>query len=201
MSNILLRLVLVCLGSFVLTAILGRVLIPVLHALKAGQSIREIGPKWHNVKAGTPTMGGIMFIVPTAVLVLGVGFPAMLTGVYEQLLVLGLALIYGLIGFLDDFVKVRLHRNLGLTALQKLLLQLAAAIVFLALLRYNGNLTYNLYIPFFNVEFAIPWPIYMIFAGLVIVGCVNAVNLTDGIDGLAAGVTLPVMAFFAVTAY
>ena len=201
MSNILLRLVLVCLGSFVLTAILGRVLIPVLHALKAGQSIREIGPKWHNVKAGTPTMGGIMFIVPTAVLVLGVGFPAMLTGVYEQLLVLGLALIYGLIGFLDDFVKVRLHRNLGLTALQKLLLQLAAAIVFLALLRYNGNLTYNLYIPFFNVEFAIPWPIYMVFAGLVIVGCVNAVNLTDGIDGLAAGVTLPVMAFFAVTAY
>ena len=69
MSNILLRLVLVCLGSFVLTAILGRVLIPVLHALKAGQSIREIGPKWHNAKAGTPTMGGIIFIVPTAVLV------------------------------------------------------------------------------------------------------------------------------------
>ena len=188
-------------GSFLLTALFGRVLIPMLHALKAGQSIREIGPKWHNSKAGTPTMGGLMFILPSVLFVVAVGFPALREGVYEQLLVLGLALVYGLIGFLDDFVKVKLHRNLGLTALQKLLLQLAAAIVFLALLRFNGNLTYDLYVPFFNVEFTIPWVVYMIFAGLVIVGCVNAVNLTDGIDGLAAGVTLPVMVFFTVTAY
>ena len=188
-------------GSFLLTALFGRVLIPMLHALKAGQSIREIGPKWHNSKAGTPTMGGLMFILPSVLFVVAVGFPALRAGVYEQLLVLGLALVYGLIGFLDDFVKVKLHRNLGLTALQKLLLQLAAAIVFLALLRFNGNLTYDLYVPFFNVEFTIPWVVYMIFAGLVIVGCVNAVNLTDGIDGLAAGVTFPVMIFFTVTAY
>ena len=188
-------------GSFLLTALFGRVLIPMLHALKAGQSIREIGPKWHNSKAGTPTMGGLMFILPSVVFVVAVGFPALREGVYEQLLVLGLALVYGLIGFLDDFVKVKLHRNLGLTALQKLLLQLAAAIVFLALLRFNGNLTYDLYVPFFNVEFTIPWVVYMIFAGLVIVGCVNAVNLTDGIYGLAAGVTFPVMIFFTVTAY
>ena len=187
-------------GSFLLTALFGRVLIPMLHALKAGQSIREIGPKWHNTKAGTPTMGGLMFILPSVVFVVAVGFPALREGVYEQLLVLGLALVYGLIGFLDDFVKVKLHRNLGLTALQKLLLQLAAAIVFLALLRFNGNLTYDLYVPFFNVEFTIPWVVYMIFAGLVIVGCVNAVNITDGIDGLASGVTMPVMLFFTAVA-
>ena len=201
MSNIVLRLLLVCLGSFVLTAILGRVLIPALHALKAGQSIREIGPKWHQVKSGTPTMGGIMFIVPTALLVIFCDLPALRDGVYDHLLVLGLALVYGLIGFLDDFVKVRLHRNLGLTALQKLLLQLAAALLFLWLLRGTGSLTYDLYVPFFNVSFAIPWPVYLIFAGFVIVGCVNAVNLTDGIDGLAAGVTTPVMVFFAAAAY
>ena len=91
--------------------------------LKAGQSIREIGPKWHQVKSGTPTMGGIMFIVPTALLVIFCDLPALRDGVYDHLLVLGLALVYGLIGFLDDFVKVRLHRNLGLTALQKLLLR------------------------------------------------------------------------------
>ena len=175
MSNIVLRLLLVCLGSFVLTALLGRVLIPALHALKAGQSIREIGPKWHQVKSGTPTMG-----TPAEA---------------------DMALVYGLIGFLDDFVKVRLHRNLGLTALQKLLLQLAAALLFLWLLRGTGSLTYDLYVPFFNVSFAIPWPVYLIFAGFVIVGCVNAVNLTDGIDGLAAGVTTPVMVFFAAAAY
>ena len=187
--------------SFALAAILGRFLIPALHALKAGQSIREIGPKWHQVKSGTPTMGGIMFIVPTALLVVLGSIPAMQNGEYDHLLVLGLSLAFGAIGFLDDFVKVRLHRNLGLTALQKLLLQLAAAFVFLALLRWHGNLTYSLYLPFFNVSFPVPWALYMLFAGFVIVGCVNAVNLTDGIDGLAAGVTTPVMLFFAATAY
>ena len=97
-------------------------------------------------------------------------------------------------------MKVKYKRNLGLTAIQKLALQLAAAGAYLALLRWNGDLTCDLYIPFWNVSFEINWIVYLIFAMFVIVGCVNAVNLTDGIDGLASGVTLPVMVFFAVTA-
>ena len=164
----------VALCTFVLALVFGRLLIPALRALKAGQSIREIGPSWHNSKAGTPTMGGIMFIA---------------------------ALVFGLIGFIDDFVKVKFKRNLGLTALQKLVLQLAAAGAYLALLRYNGDLTCDLYIPFWNVTFDIPWLVYLIFAMFVIVGCVNAVNLTDGVDGLSSSVTIPVMAFFAVCAW
>ena len=105
------------------------------------------------------------------------------------------------IGFADDFVKVRLKRNLGLTALQKLALQIAVALVFLGLLYRTGSLSCELYIPFFQVSFRIPVAVYMLFASVVVVGCVNAVNLTDGVDGLASGVTVPVMVFFAVTAF
>ena len=187
--------------AFVLTVLFGRIAIPMLRALKAGQSIREIGPKWHNSKAGTPTMGGIMFILASLICTVAFGWKDMLEGEYTHLLVFAFALVYGLIGFADDFIKVKLKRNLGLTAAQKFLLQLAAAVAYLLLLRHNGNLTCDLYIPFWNVTFQINWVVYLIFAVLVIVGCVNAVNLTDGIDGLASGVTLPVMVFFAVFAY
>ncbi len=187
--------------SFLLSVLLGRVLIPALHALKAGQSIREIGPKWHNIKQGTPTMGGLMFIAAAVVCVVAGGWTAMLAGTYEHLMVLGFSLVFGAIGFADDFVKVRMKRNLGLTALQKLILQLAVALAYLALLRWNGNLTGEIYIPFFNVSWQLNWVVYLLFATFVIVGCVNAVNLTDGIDGLASGVTLPVMVFFTVTAW
>ena len=195
------RILITVLCAFALTLLLGRVTIPVLRALKAGQSIREIGPKWHSTKAGTPTMGGIMFILPAIVCVLAAGWNGMRQGDYAQLMVLGLALAYGLIGFADDFVKVRLKRNLGLTALQKLVLQIAVALVFLGLLYRNGSLSCELYIPFFNVSWEIPVVVYMIFASFVVVGCVNAVNLTDGVDGLASGVTVPVMVFFSVTAF
>ena len=187
--------------SFLLTVLVGRWLIPALHALKAGQSIREIGPKWHQVKAGTPTMGGLMFMAAALVCVVVAGWTAMLAGTWEQLMVLGFSLIYGAIGFVDDFVKVKKKRNLGLTALQKLILQLAAALAYLALLRWNGNLVSAVYIPFINDSLELPWVLYLVFAVFVIVGCVNAVNLTDGVDGLAAGVTLPVMVFFTVAAY
>ena len=182
--------------AFVLALILGKAVIPALRALKAGQSIREIGPSWHNAKAGTPTMGGIIFILAAAVVTLFGGG----VGNYEHLYVLAFSLLYGAIGFIDDYVKVKKHRNLGLTALQKLALQLAAAALYLLLLRWNGSLSGSLYIPFWNVTVAVPWWIYMFFAMFIIVGCVNAVNLTDGVDGLATGVTMPVMAFFTVAA-
>ena len=188
------------LGSFILTLLLGRMIIPALRALKAGQSIREIGPSWHKSKDGTPTMGGIMFILSAAAAMILCGWGGMMSGSYEHLFVLAFSLIFGGIGFIDDYVKVKKHRNLGLTALQKLALQLAAAALYLLLLRWSGSLSGALYIPFWNITVSVPWWIYLVFAMFVIVGCVNAVNLTDGVDGLASGVTIPVMAFFAVTA-
>ncbi len=187
--------------SFALSALILYFLIPALRALKAGQSIREIGPSWHNNKSGTPTMGGLGFMLAAAVCVVGFGWPYMMQGHYDHLFALAFALVFGAIGFVDDFFKVKYHRNLGLTAIQKLALQLAAAGCYLALLRYNGNLDAALYIPFFKTQVSMNWIVYVLFAMFVIVGGVNAVNLTDGIDGLATGVTVPVMVFFTVVAY
>ena len=184
-------------AAFVVALLLGKVYIPMLRALKAGQSIREIGPSWHSSKSGTPTMGGITFITAMLLIVI-TGWRGMLRGEWTHLLVLVFALAFGLIGFLDDFFKVKFKRNLGLTALQKLLLQLAASALYLYILYRLGDLTCDLYIPFANVAFAVHPVVYIAFAMFVIVGCVNAVNLTDGIDGLATGVTIPVMVFFAV---
>ena len=182
--------------AFAASALIGRFLIPWLHALKAGQSIKEIGPVWHMAKQGTPTMGGIMFIAGIFIAILVTGWQDFSQGRFGALFVFLFALVFGVIGFLDDFMKVKYHKNEGLTAPQKFLLQLAAAIVFTVLLRYTGYLTPDLYILFFNVSFQLPWAVYMVFAAFVIVATVNAVNLTDGVDGLATGVTLPVALFF-----
>lgn len=186
--------------SLILTAVLGKFVLAELRKLKAGQEIRQDGPTWHNSKAGTPTMGGIMFILGSGITILLMGWGEMLMGNFTHLYVYLFALCFGLIGFVDDYRKVRQHQNEGLTAKQKFVLQLLAAIVFLSLMRYEGLLTNRLYIPFANVEWNIPWIIYLVFAAFVIVGCVNAVNITDGIDGLACSVTSVVALFFTVTA-
>ena len=192
--------VLACVLSFAVSVIAGKFLIPWLRRLKAGQEIREDGPTWHNAKAGTPTMGGLMFIAGIFAAILIAGWPAMLRGDCKHFYIFGFAAIFGIIGFLDDYEKVVHHRNLGLTALQKFALQLAAAVAFLTLMRYERMLTPNVYVPFSQTYLVLSWPVYMIFAAFVIVGTVNAVNITDGIDGLAASVTVPVGLFFAVVA-
>ena len=187
--------------AFGVTAIAGQILIPVLRRLKAGQSIREDGPTWHLSKQGTPTMGGLMFILGIGIAVLTAGWEDLQNGLHNHLVVFLFALVFGAIGFVDDLQKLRHHANEGLTAPQKFLLQLAAAIAFTVLLRRDGYLTPDLYIPFLNIEIVgIPWIVYMVFAAFVMVGTVNAVNLTDGVDGLATGVTMPVMLFFTAVA-
>ena len=185
--------------SFVLTLVIGRFVLAELRKLKAGQEIRSDGPTWHRSKAGTPTMGGIMFILGVGITVFSVGWGNMLNGDFTHLYIYLFALVFGLIGLVDDYRKVRQHQNEGLTAKQKFVLQLAAAVLFLSLMRYEGLLTNELYVPFFHVSFHLNWIVYLVFAGFVIVGCVNAVNLTDGVDGLATGVTFVVMVFFTVT--
>ena len=180
-----------------LSGLLGFLLLPVLRALKAGQSIREVGPTWHNYKAGTPMMGGLMFIFALIICLL-IAIPVMTD--YSVFFVLVLALCFGLIGFLDDFTKIKYKRNLGLTSIQKMLLQMAVSALFLYLLYRQGTLATNLYIPFFNVSIAVHPMVYIFFAMFVMVGCVNAVNITDGVDGLCGSVTIPVMIFFTVAA-
>lgn len=183
--------------SFGLSGLFGYLLLPVLRALKAGQSIREIGPTWHNYKAGTPMMGGLMFILAAIVCLLG-NLPLMTD--YTVFYVLLLALCFGFIGFLDDFTKIRFHRNLGLTSLQKAMLQMAVSAVFLYAMYKSGSMDTHLYIPFLNVSFRLHPIVYIFFAMFVMVGCVNSVNLTDGVDGLSSSVTLPVMVFFTAAA-
>ena len=193
----MIRICITALVSAVLTGIIGYFLLPVLWALKAGQSIREIGPTWHNSKAGTPMMGGLMFIASLVICLL-IQIPSM--GGKTAFYVLALGLCFGLVGFLDDFFKLKFKRNLGLTALQKAMLQMAVSALYLYLLYLEGSMTSNIYVPFLNRSFYIHPMLYIFFAMFVMVGCVNAVNLTDGVDGLCGSVTVPVMVFFTVTA-
>jgi phospho-N-acetylmuramoyl-pentapeptide-transferase len=147
-------------------------------------------------KQGTPTMGGLMFIAAIGILVLAGGFGHIQNGDRGALYVYGFALVFGVIGFIDDYMKVVHHENTGLTAGWKFLLQLSAAILMTVLLRYEGYLRPNLYVPFTRLYIPLPWPVYMAFAAFVMVGTVNAVNITDGVDGLSSSVTLPVALFF-----
>lgn len=186
--------------AFAISAITGKYLIPYLHKINFGQTILDVGPKWHKDKQGTPIMGGFMFIaaisVVTVISTVIYIFTAdrLVTGFFsdvshEAALIfagLVLALLNGLIGFIDDFTKVVKKRNLGLTPLQKLVCQFAAAGIFLAILAFAGFGTTTI-IPFAGqVDLGI---FYYIIAAVVIVGIVNAVNITDGVDGLNGSVT------------
>lgn len=172
--------------ALLITLILGPFMIPILRVLKFGQNIREDGPQRHLAKAGTPTMGGIIFLV-------GIVASALLTAEQptslEMVMLVGTMLGYGLIGFIDDFIKVVMHRSLGLRAYQKLIGQFALAFLLTwAAVRFLGRGT-DLVIPFtsYHLNLGI---FYYPFVAFIIVGITNAVNLTDGLDGLAAGTTL-----------
>ncbi|NLG53514.1 MAG: phospho-N-acetylmuramoyl-pentapeptide-transferase [Clostridiales bacterium] len=192
------ELIFAALLAFFVTAVSGKLIIPYLRKLKIGQSILEIGPKWHMGKQGTPTMGGIMFILGSGISVFLAGLPQMLQGDVRHILIFAFAAIFGWIGYIDDYAKVVKKRNKGLTVMQKLILQFTAAAVFLSFLRYLGDFTSNLYIPFIDYTIPVSWVPYLIFMLIFIVGFVNGANLTDGVDGLAACVTLPVLLMFAV---
>lgn len=178
--------------SFLLTVIATPFAIPLLKRIRAGQSIREDGPQSHLIKQGTPTMGGIVIIGAVLITSLTAG------GIKTDMLILLVTFVaFGLLGFLDDFVKVTRKRNLGLTARQKMALQIIIA-VFLAV--YQSNVSIygtSVYIPVVDEywNFGI---FYVPFIAFVVVAMVNSVNLTDGLDGLASGVTMIVALFLAV---
>ena len=182
--------------AFLFATAFGKFYIPWLRKQKAGQEIKENGPTWHMAKTGTPTMGGVIFILAVTFVCLTIGLPSLVKGNWVHIFVLLFALVFGAIGFLDDWEKLKKKQNLGLTASKKFLLQLAAALVFVLLMRRIGYTRPNLYIPFFNKTVPMPEWLYFVFAAFIIVGTVNAVNITDGVDGLASGTSVPVCLFF-----
>lgn len=193
--------------AFAVTVVIGKPLIRWLQKQKFGQKILEIGPKWHMNKQYTPTMGGFMFMIGISV---AVGITGLLLGVFSSgaaainsfFSVWLLAVAYGCVGFVDDWAKIKKKENAGLTPKQKLILQIVVAAVFVSLLHLSGDLPMVegggilLPIPGTGISLTLPWVVYLIFAIFTIVAENNAVNLTDGIDGLAASVTLPVAVFF-----
>ena len=196
--------VLVALAIFLLTVVLEKLIIPILQSHKVGQRILEIGPRWHKNKAGTPTMGGICFIMAILVVMAVVSVVVSVSGNAKDLiplaLALGLATLNGMIGFFDDYTKLVKKQNEGFTAKQKIVLQSLVAVVYLAAMALTDNINTALHIPFTSVciELGI---FYYVFAFVLIIGFVNSVNLTDGIDGLASSVTLVVGIFFSVVAF
>lgn len=191
--------------SFAVAGIMGKGFIPFLHKIHFGQTIREVGPKWHEKKNGTPTMGGFLFIAGMAA-ALAVAVPMLLfNGWRLEVGLLGvrviggflMALGFGGIGFIDDYVKVVKKRNLGLTPLQKLVLQFLVAGAYLLVLRFAGDDSVTM-LPFVGAVDLGLW--YWVLALLGIVFLVNAVNFTDGIDGLNGSVTFFVSLFFMVIA-
>jgi len=183
--------------AFLFATAFGKYYIPWLRKQKMGQQTKaEV--QQHLSKSGTPGMGGVMFILAVTLVCLTVGFEGMLNGRFEHIFVLIFAWVFGIIGFLDDWEKLKKKQNTGLSAKQKFLLQLVAALVFILVLRHTGFVRTSLYVPFFDTTIHMPEWLYFVFAAFVIVGTVNAVNITDGIDGLATGTSIPVVLFFVV---
>ncbi|MBR5245114.1 MAG: phospho-N-acetylmuramoyl-pentapeptide-transferase, partial [Clostridia bacterium] len=184
--------------AFVLAVLVAPFAIKKLRELKFGQKILEDGPTWHMSKQGTPTMGGLIFIAGMLVAVL-CKLPWMVAHQdYRALVMLGLSLVFAGVGIIDDWTKIKKKKNQGITPKQKLALQMAAAVLFVTVMRVMGYLESSLYIPFTGISLAIPFPVYVVFSIFIIIGADNAVNITDGIDGLCSSVTLIVTLFFSV---
>ena len=180
--------------AFLITLILGPILIPLLKRLKVGQSIREEGPKSHYKKSGTPTMGGIIMIIALLLTVLTSGL------LNKEVTILIFATLgFGLIGFIDDFIKVVLKRSLGLKAYQKLIGQVVLAVILAIYQSRVSVIGTELIVPFFNANIDLGI-LYIPFVAFVTVATVNSANLTDGLDGLASGVTLIILSFFSLVA-
>lgn len=199
-------------AGLAVTGILGFVMIPWLRKLKFGQTILDIGPKWHSSKQGTPTMGGLMFIIGTCSAILLAVITDKLTGgdiiasgslipeeMYTKLWSgVIMALAFGLIGFVDDYIKVVRHQNLGLTIKQKTVMQFFVCLAYLTSLYMGMNGAPHMFIPFIGtVELGF---FYWILGIILIYAAVNAVNFTDGVDGLCGSVTLTAAVSVAVIA-
>ncbi len=195
--------VIALLATLGISALLLRILIPILKSHKMGQKILDIGPRWHKSKEGTPTMGGIAFYL--ASLLVGAagiayGIPSgLIKEPLPLLFTAAFALLNGVIGFLDDYTKFLKKQNEGLSAGQKYLLQLLVAGAYLAAMTLWGGLETTLHIPYLHLTVELGYAYYLL-ALILITGFVNSVNLADGIDGLCASETAVIGVFFAIVA-
>ncbi|GGM20586.1 phospho-N-acetylmuramoyl-pentapeptide-transferase [Paraliobacillus quinghaiensis] len=186
--------------AFLITVLFSPIFIPFLRRLKFGQSIREEGPQSHLKKTGTPTMGGIMIVLSVTITTLIMTSKFNVSSVNsESMLLIFILLGYGFLGFLDDFIKVALKRNLGLTSKQKMIGQVLIAVIFYIILRQQGFPTY-ISIPGTSQQIDLGWG-YAVLVVVMIVGASNAVNLTDGLDGLLAGTATIAFGAFGILAW
>ncbi|UJL47852.1 phospho-N-acetylmuramoyl-pentapeptide-transferase [Virgibacillus sp. NKC19-16] len=186
--------------AFLITVLLSPIFIPFLRRLKFGQSIREEGPQSHLKKTGTPTMGGLIIVVGIIITSIIMVSKASANGIGYELWLLLLVLVgYGFLGFLDDFIKVAMKRNLGLTSKQKLFGQVVIALVFYFILQSQGFPTY-IQLPGTEIQWELGW-VYALLIIVMLVGSSNAVNLTDGLDGLLAGTAAIAFGAFGILAW
>ena len=196
MNNLSLSVFMPVIISFLISVVFCPILIPFLRKLKFGQTEREEGPQSHLKKNGTPTMGGLVILA--SILLTSLIYIGKFT---EILPVLFMTLGFGLIGFLDDYIKVVKKRSLGLTPLQKMALQFIVTGVFIYYYFKIDGLDTSIKIPFVSGDgFVMPTWLFIIFVFIVVLGTVNGVNFTDGLDGLASGVTVIVATFFTIAA-
>jgi phospho-N-acetylmuramoyl-pentapeptide-transferase len=184
-------------SAFTLAVIVGIIIIPMLKRFKFGQTVRDDGPSTHLAKTGTPTMGGLIFLIPITLI------SAILSFNYHEIIVLVIVTLgFGAVGFIDDFIKISKKRKDGLYWDQKMIALLVVAVTFVIYAMEKGILNTEIIVPFMGVDYTFNLPIWFFvpFTILVLISTTNAVNLTDGIDGLAAGVTLIVMVFFTIVA-
>ena len=185
--------------SFVVTVILGMLIIPILQKLKVGQSEREDGPKSHLKKSGTPTMGGIIMAI--AIFILSIVVSVLNKDVAFKVIGIALCCIgFGIIGFIDDFKKVILKNTDGLKPRQKMLGLLIVSLVFVIFILAVGKIGTDIFIPFAEKYMHIPTILFIVFTIFVLLATTNAVNLTDGIDGLATMVSLIIVTTLTIIA-
>ena len=176
--------------SFVLTVILGKIIIPILKKLKVGQNERACGPRAHLKKQGTPTMGGIMMIISIAILVTSYSLFNLNNELIVPILAVAAASLgFGIVGFIDDYKKIVLKNTEGLNPKLKMLGLLVISVMYTMFLVNYVNIGTDIIIPILNYNFELPLWLYFVFTILVMLASTNAVNLTDGVDGLAASVT------------
>ncbi len=185
--------------TFLFGLVIAPVLLPWLRKLKFKQSILEIGPSWHKTKQGTPTAGGIMFIIPILAITLILGASSLFSGDFRLMYALVFIILCGAIGFFDDYIKIVRKHNQGFTVRQKTILLAAVITLYVAAMYFTGYISTDIFIPFVNTHLHLSYFYFVIIIPFIFF-FVNSVNLTDGLDGLATSVTLPYTLSFVVVA-
>mgnify|MGYP003191238753 FL=1 len=185
--------------GFVLSLIAAVILIPILKKLKVGQSVSKLINERHLKKDGTPTIGGLIFIIPTIIIMVILHLRGSIEFNANLIILMFVFLAYGALGFVDDFLKVKFHNNKGLSIVSKLIFQTIIALVFYIIYRNNGGDS-NLVISSLGIDWSLGW-VFGIFILLVLVGTTNAVNISDGLDGLASGLSVVAILAYGVIAW